>query len=546
MRASTRDARAAADSTPRRVALAVRIGPHADGWSSAPREFPAMAEPDRAHTLQVTLVAPTLTQAPVQRRLVLPPSGPSTTTEFSLPVRPGRHQARLVVQHDGRVLQTALVTLAAADSRSALEPLVSIRDEVAVAGDLDDLDWGRSFDLALVANHNPDDEPGVAVLPKDGLPFCSPAGWDGAAKGILGVLTELAEQGPEADGATTEFPRLLAALAHHGHLLRKALFKSAAIERLPADPVVQIVSARPDSWCPAEFLYDGPVPPFTCDVELCQRALELLADPAPASAACDADHGDATVCPLGFWGARTVIERQAHGPAAAASWDWRLTAEAKRDRDALGAPGKAVFAAHRHVDVVRQDASASVLATLADAGVSAAHVGSWDEWVERVREDEPTLLVVLGHNEPRTWGAGSVPLGLSALAIDVGLLDIGLVDRTYIAGAGSVHPIVLLLCCNTANASAPYQGFAATFRDEGAPVVVATLTDILGRYAAPVASAAIEYLTDPANDGVRVGELMLGLRRRMFAERLPIGLALVAYGDADWKLTTAEHRRPDA
>ncbi len=534
----------ASDRAPERdvagIDLIVRVGPHDRDWVSAPTAFPALDRPDRAHTLQVTLVAPTLLPEPQRREIELPPDGASDECAFFVEAQHGGHQARLIVQHDGRVLQTALVRIAFDGDRGTLLRRVEIRDEVAVAADLDDLDWGRTFDAALVVNHGADNEPGLAVLPRDGLPLYQPVGWDEAAQGIRGVLQLLADQGPSTDGWETEFPRTLAFLAHQGAQLHEALAVSTGLAELPTDPVIQIISARPDSWLPAEFIYDGPLPRFDGDVAICLRAMELLADDTAVGRRCDAaSHAPGTVCPLGFWGLRTVFERQAHQQEFfSRRSDWSLQAEARRDRDALSAPATALFAAHRQVDVVRKSSTADVKAALTHAGVDYTHVDSWEDWTERVAADGPAMLVILGHNVERTYGERSLSLSLRALEIDVGMLEIGLVGPQHIAAMPGVHPIVLLLCCSTANAAVPYQGFAAKFRNNGAPVVIATLTDVFGRYAAPAACRAVEYLTDPTHNGARVGELMLGLRRRLFTENLPIGLTLVAYGDADWKLTT--------
>jgi hypothetical protein len=68
-------------------------------------------------------------------------------------------------------------------------------------------------------------------------------------------------------------------------------------------------------------------------------------------------------------------------------------------------------------------------------------------------------------------------------------------------------------------------------------VVIGTLTPILGRHAAPVANALIEQLDqfwDGGRPAVTIGDALTNVRRKFMADGLPVGLTLVAFGDADW------------
>jgi len=97
--------------------------------------------------------------------------------------------------------------------------------------------------------------------------------------------------------------------------------------------------------------------------------------------------------------------------------------------------------------------------------------------------------------------------------------------------------IVILLGCETASAKVRYANFVARFRKANASVVIGTLTPVLGRHAAPVAEALVERLDkywDEAFRATTVGDAMAEVRRQFMAKGLPIGLAVVAFGDADW------------
>jgi hypothetical protein len=69
----------------------------------------------------------------------------------------------------------------------------------------------------------------------------------------------------------------------------------------------------------------------------------------------------------------------------------------------------------------------------------------------------------------------------------------------------------------------------------GASVVVATLTYVLGSQAAPLAKEFVKALWS-AEPGSTIGELLPQVRATMLRADNPMALALVAYGDADWKV----------
>jgi hypothetical protein len=99
--------------------------------------------------------------------------------------------------------------------------------------------------------------------------------------------------------------------------------------------------------------------------------------------------------------------------------------------------------------------------------------------------------------------------------------------------------IVALLGCETARAGAvSYEAFPSLLRRAGAEIVIATLTEVLGRHAAPLAGRlAQELYTYCATEPHGVGEVMLRLRRKLLAEGLLMVLTLAVFGDADWLVT---------
>lgn len=66
--------------------------------------------------------------------------------------------------------------------------------------------------------------------------------------------------------------------------------------------------------------------------------------------------------------------------------------------------------------------------------------------------------------------------------------------------------------------------------------MLSTLATILGAHAAQVTSELIERLAQPARAQATFGDALLGTRRELLAQDLPMVLALVAFGDADWRI----------
>jgi hypothetical protein len=160
---------------------------------------------------------------------------------------------------------------------------------------------------------------------------------------------------------------------------------------------------------------------------------------------------------------------------------------------------------------------------------------TWEAWKSAIAQDRPELLVLLPHTVLD-------PIGLAALeaTTDPDPLLVSEVEPEYVV-AGSpdhpTHPIVLLLGCQTAPGEVPFQEFPERFHRAGAPVVVGTLTKVLGRHAAPVAARlASELVRRSSGPPTTFGRLLRDLLRELLAAGLPMVLVLTAYGDADWVL----------
>jgi hypothetical protein len=293
------------------------------------------------------------------------------------------------------------------------------------------------------------------------------------------------------------------------------------------------VSAVADAYLPIEFVYDQVAP--AKDAKLCPHAREALAGKAMPEGCRDHAGDRDIVCPLGFWGLTKVIERHVHSRERASEVrrDFTLLREPTAGRKALGPVGNVTFAASAKVDAFRQGITAEVVANLrasTDAEVSEAK--TWKKWVSDIKKLSPSLLVLL----PHTLSDGGIATMEVGKRAQLGAVDIA---AEHILASPDAQPVALLLGCNTGDPLLAFQRFPAAFSRNGAAIVLATLTKVLGRHAAPVADRLVrELVAQSRQEETTFGDVMLAMRRALLLDGYPMVLALTAYGDADWRFGT--------
>ncbi len=303
-----------------------------------------------------------------------------------------------------------------------------------------------------------------------------------------------------------------------------------------ADPGdrIQLLSLDPDVVLPLEFVYDRGYPVDAA--HLCagwQGALEANATVCPACGAApltaDARRHAQTVCPLGFWSLRKVIERLNPDGAASAS-------APAADRRRLPAIDSAVFASSNKVPEDERNATwETIRAHIANATL-ARH---WDEWHDAVKQ-HPRLLIALPHHDEEPL-EDFLEIGDESLGRDLARLGRGQIRPDYVNPDGrEPGPILLLLGCRTgAESELGYVQLVREFQKLKTAIVLGTLAQILGRHAAPLARELVTQLLEVNDPETDFGTLMRRVRRRMLARGYLLALCLVALGDAEWRLTPA-------
>jgi hypothetical protein len=485
--------------------------------------------------LTVVLTEPALAPSPQVGRLATRSGMTNAPISFRLEVPLGTSEVdvRLIAMADNRILHTVRLPLEVDTDlgpRVEAPPSTNVAiAETTVSIGLRDHGPGP-IDVALLVNHR-GDTPHVTGIAGEEAAVVEVGDGDiaEAVEKIRGRLGEIVEQ--PADFGALDAPgsiELLVFLAHHGRLIRNALVGDFLRGRLADASNLQIVSATPDAYFPFEFAYDFPAPEE--DAMLCPQAIATLNNAEPM-ARCPAEHSPGTVCPLGFWALTRVMERHAYQAGDELPAGFLVRSLPREGRSHLSV-GSILFAASDRVDGIASGTIRRLSTSLAEATDGhTVEVRAWDEWISDVARG-PALTILLPHT-------------VYSDTLDIYGLEIGASDRSW---AGEIderfvppveRPVItVLLGCETAVAGrVSYEKFPGLFRRAGAEVVVATLTEILGRHGAPVADAlAREIVAGWHRPSVRFGEVMLALRRRLIAQGVIAVLAVVTYGDADWDL----------
>lgn len=527
--------------------IRVRIGRPSDDWGLTPR-VPALSEdqlPRDAdhHELTVSLVEPNLLPEGQSATIVLPKGGDSTEAHFWLfaPDESTQLDARIIVAHRNRILQTALLRAPIVSGDDRGEGTIQPEPEVVTRAALDDLAWRRPFDAALVANHSATGTSGVTAI-SDGEAKAFRVGDE--MRRVLdefdSALSKVATQRRKFEGglhgaATVEMLRSFATLGAllHDHIVKDGLRNSA----LSKGERLQVISARADARLPVEFIYDRAAP--AADALLCPHAeVALRRGACEASSCARGDAERSVICPLAFWGLSRVIERHAHDEdlvdRAVGHKDFAFRADPTSGRRTLNVlRGGMVGGSHQVTNTVTNGLTRICARISAAVHQPLDPLLDWESWKAEASNGNASLLVLLVHTEmlPGSSIMARMELG------EESWLSLADLDEPYLGTDKGATPLVMLLGCETGAPEVPFASFVARCRHAKAPIVVVSGSLIHSIHAVPVAEEFVDALRDAmSRPEVTFGEVMRAVRRDMLAKGFPMVLALTAYGDADWRL----------
>lgn len=526
-------------------AVDVRIGPLAIEWESAEKAFPVEELPPSAtgHNLTVIFTEPRVSPQPQVGKLFLPPDGASAPCRFYFHTGEAldRVRARITVLHRNRVIQTAILDAPIAPTGKAKKTdRLTVEIEARVLPNIGDLKRRQTFDAAIVLNHAADGQPSLTAVAGEQASMFSfdDTSFKKTIDTLNGQLTILAndpEEFPE-DLAAKRTTELLVMLARHGRLLYKYLFEVHTEGQwlLGKDKKkIQIISTKPESNLPLEFLYDYEAP--NENAKLCTYAKKSLPTGQCDKACGGLKNRKTVVCPLGFWGLNRVIERHAFDGTVSMKGTHGLMSVATSERQPLHVLDKALFAASARVDAGDNKGTIqSVTKVLKQKTKQADYVMSWKDWAKTIKSQSPSLLVLLSHTEVLAQKDEMPALEIS----EKDKLSVVDIEERYVLKRGAkTRPLLMLVGCSTHAPENQFESFVPYF-GKYAAIVVSTGATVLASQAAKVATEfvrALSELSGKSND-ITFGDVMLDVRRKMLAQGLPMVLCLEAYGDADWYL----------
>jgi hypothetical protein len=528
--------------------LEIRIGPEDAEWLTPPQEavFPDWELPSstQTRTLKVVFSEPNHSPTPQIETIALPQTGPSSTCHFYFKIRTDRpfFRGRILVLHRNRLLQTAILQgpVIGQNQAKITGPGIQLGIEAVLRPNLAGLKNRRRFDAALLTNHTPQGEALLTEISGDQVRIVSLEGLNEVIKNIRKRLQKIADN-------PNDFPPDLYAkgtvnLLRYLALQGCSLYEFLVNQQIGSQPLakarrIQVVSATQNSFLPLEFVYDRPAPAL--DSKLCSQALQALEKGSCAACLQDATVPNPILCPLGFWGLTRVIERHTNKPGEMGkipSGQFDLKSEPYEGRNELPPLAAALYAASNRVDSEKPGLIQSVLDTLDQVtNHKASKASTWSEWLDQVKTNNPSLLVLLAHSTTdRENDLVGLEIGESEQLYTVYMQDEHVHSKLY-----ARRPIVLLLGCDTMG-TIPFQSFIAEFRSHGAAMVVGTASAVRGRHAAPVANMLVEVFDELVKQKpFTFGEAMLKLRCKALSKGIPMVLTLFPYGDADWRLTAA-------
>lgn len=376
----------------------------------------------------------------------------------------------------------------------------------------------KQFDIALLVNDSLGKKASATVLTGERVNLTVLDGTDlDAARIKLRSILESC-----VNFVDVSLPESLFDLANHGKMLFDGLKHQT--EGWP-EKINRIQLTTPsDVYFPLEYLYDGDIPESIIGGLCVERSNCLNA--GLAKEGCAIRSAGEQLCPMGFLGITAIIERQ--------TWDramdktvWLSQSKDLENRHRISDLGRAVFAASDKADEFADGELSSFFEPVRIKDIE-KQLGSrklnWADWRQTIAEKQPKLLVLIPHIENSNLHIGTNQK-----------LAFGAIQRRHL---GNSEPVVIAIGCNSAIGIAATMGLPSVLIRQGARVVVAALTGVLGRYA-NIATRDLAVKLVAASSGetpVSIGSLLTQLRRQFLAKDNPLGLVLIAFGDADYTL----------
>lgn len=454
----------------------------------------------------------------IEKNIMLPRVGDTRRAvfEWDIPADATRGEARIMVIHRNRLLQTARLSGEVGQEADLVEMTL-------VRTDLNGLDDRRAFDLTLLVEGDDGAESLIAHGERTTDVVRNEVGDLTDVRAIAARMRALLDEESFAAGSRRKpnpesMRQLLVALAQEGRHLHLRLL--GLVEGLADCEYLQLVTATPGWFVPLEFIY--PHEPPDDDAQVCPDWLP--GGEGKCGGRCIVDDNPKLVCPGAFWGMSRVIERHYRGPRLAGGVsskekvDSLTSSEPTAERRRLQLDNPVIAASER----VSEADTKSVVEEL---GEDAAVCANWDEWTTTLKAEPRHLLALLPHTNKGTLEIGGDVQKSAVFA-----------SKRYLTGGNDVEPVVLMLGCHTAGSDEDPAGYASDVLVHGGAIVVTSLSLLLNKHAAEYARRLIDELGAAGRKARPVATVMREFRREAVFAGYPTALAITAYGDSDWSV----------
>lgn len=461
-----------------------------------------------------------------QRSLFLPRLGNSQTVDFDFraPSESPLFKADIKAFHQNRLIQWVKLTASVAqDETGKLEPMTLIVID-APRKDIRNLSTRSSFAASIVVEDQGAEVDITGINQNQPLRINS-------SEGVKNVIGNIRNSVSSAAKNSIDFPEdihhesnqsIFIKLATQGSLLYTRLFQDKAI----GSPI-QICSDRAD-FLPIGFVYE--LPPPAMGATMCSNATEALKAGKCMECFDKSEHPSPHICPFGFWGFSRVIEFHRSPPAGIDfnGGDFLVSNEPNANRSQLEVFKQAIHGSVGRMEfgtVGLRKALYKKLQSLSPCEMAE----NWQDWEDITSAQEPDTIILIVHVEKdEDFDVDKMEISDGQFLVQTHL------SKKHIAQ--QVNPIAIVIGCEVANVS--NQGFdvGSEFMQKGASIVITNFTKIIGPQAAKIVTCLAEFFHEHKGKEVNFGDIMLKAKQKLLSDGLIVGMSLVSYGDADWKL----------
>jgi hypothetical protein len=512
--------------------LLIRIGLSETGWSKADHSFPdSKVFEDSTNQQETILIVFIYGQEPVieYKELTLPRFGNSAEIDFPFVTANSGElfTGDIYAYHKGRILQKITIEI---PYENYPGKGLQLKETFIARRKLNNLDMRLAFATSLFYDSKSDANDKLSgLVGKEPIHLNLEDPLKDLLKEIRDTieiaLTEVEDDGqtPKAkedinDPYNVELLRDLALMGNTlyvDHLKRKEL----------TGPL-QIVTNR-NEFIPLDFVYTFPAP--SEEATLCENALDALQNGACKGCLKDKNAPAPHVCPFGFLGISDIIERHTTETQADGKSDYMIRAEPSIGRNILTILKQTLYASSNRVAALTPNLEADI-ETCLNACTKFSRAGNWKEWTTAIGKEKPDTQIMLVHVESDAKRKTKLEIGNELM------LQNYFEPSTIKSSEKDQSPLMIVMGCETTNIENYAFDISNRLINCGAAIVLSNFTKIRGRHAGIILMTLVELLSADPGKEKSLGEIIVRLKQLLLAKGIMASLALVALGDADWKI----------